>query len=267
MKDHLQQLTAEQPNPLLARCLAREYLQARVLQTLQYRGAFQTWAFQGGTALRFLYGLPRFSEDLDFSLEHPSRVTYFREHLRAVAADFAAEGYAVRVTVNDRKTVHSAFIHFAGLPFALGLSPHRSEVLSVKLELDTSPPAGAGLATSIVRRHVTLHLHHHDRASLLAGKLHALLARAWLKGRDVFDLVWYLSDRSWPAPNLTLLNNALVQTGWGGPALTVQTWRSTVADKLTSADWGRVVPDVRPFLERERDADLLTKPNLLKLLA
>lgn len=267
MKDHLRQLVSGQANPLLARCLAREYLQARILQTLQERGAFRCWAFQGGTALRFLYGLPRFSEDLDFALERAEAPVAFRDYLKSVAADFAAEGYAVRVTVNDRKTVRAAFVNLPGLPFELGLSPHRSEVLSVKVKLDARPPAGAGLATSIVRRHVTLHLQHHDPASLLAGKLHAVLARPWLKGRDVFDLVWYLSDRSWPAPNLTLLNNALAQTGWGGPALTAQTWRKALAQNVSQADWGGVMRDVRPFLEREQDADLLTRANLLKLLA
>jgi len=267
VKDHLRQLVSGQANPLLARCLAREYAQARILQTLQERGAFRCWAFQGGTALRFLYGLPRFSEDLDFALERAEAPVAFRDYLKSVAADFAAEGYAVRVTVSGRKTVRAAFVNLPGLPFELGLSPHRSEVLSVKVKLDARPPAGAGLATSIVRRHVTLHLQHHDPASLLAGKLHAVLARPWLKGRDVFDLVWYLSDRSWPAPNLTLLNNALAQTGWGGPALTAHTWRKALAQKVASADWGGVMRDVRPFLEREQDADLLTRANLLKLLA
>lgn len=67
-----------------------------------------------------------------------------------------------------------------------------------------------------MRRHVTLRLHHHDRAALLAGKLHALLQRPYTKGRDLYDLIWYLSDSAWPAPNLTLLNAALRQTGWGG---------------------------------------------------
>lgn len=267
MKDYLQQLIAGQANPLLARCLAREYLQARILQTLQERGAFRSWAFQGGTALRFLYRLPRFSEDLDFALERPADSVPFRDLLQAVAADFTAEGYAVSVRINDRKTVFTAYVNFAGLPFELGLSPHRSEVLSVRIELDTHPPAGAGLATSIVRRHVTLHLQHHDPASLLAGKLHAFLARHWLKGRDVFDLLWYLSDRSWPPPNLTLLNNALAQTGWRGPALTAQNWRQVVAAQARRADWSKVVSDVRPFLERERDVELLTKDNLLKLLS
>jgi hypothetical protein len=89
--------------------------------------------------------------------------------------------------------------------------------LAVKIEVDTHPPQGAGLETSLVRLHVLLNLNHHDKASLLAGKLHDLLQRPYLKGRDLYDLIWYLSARDWPAPNLTLLNNALTQTGWAGP--------------------------------------------------
>jgi hypothetical protein len=43
------------------RNLLREYLQARILAELQRAGAMLSLAFQGGTALRFLYGLPRYS--------------------------------------------------------------------------------------------------------------------------------------------------------------------------------------------------------------
>jgi predicted nucleotidyltransferase component of viral defense system len=241
-------------------------LQARILQSLQGRGAFRTWVFHGGTALRFLHCLPRFSEDLDFALVSVDSEHDFRGCLKTADEDFQAEGYATRVTVNDRKTVRSAFVGFVGLPHELGLSPHRSEVLSVKVELDTNPPAGASLATTIVRHHVTLHLQHHDAASLLAGKLRAVLARPYVKGRDVYDLIWYLSDRTWPAPNLALLNNDLRQTGWRGQVVTPQNWRGIVADAIARADWKKVVPDVRPFLERDCDVELLTKENVLALL-
>ena len=70
---------------------------------------------------------------------------------------------------------------------------------------------------------MTLNLCHHDKPSLLAGKLHAVLSRKWTKGRDLYDLVWYLADRTWPAPNLALLNAALAQTGWKGPVMTAAT--------------------------------------------
>jgi len=223
-------------------------------------------AFHGGTALRFLYATRRYSQDLDFALERAQAQYDFRAYLRAIQGELQAEGYPIVLKVNDRRVVHSAFVRFPGLLYELQLSPHRDEVLAVKLEVDTHPPVGAGLTTTIVRRHVILQLQHHDRASLLAGKLHAILQRPYLKGRDLYDLLWYLSDPDWPAPNLTLLNNALEQTGWPGPRLTQATWREAVRERLQAVDWAQAVTDVRPFLESGADANLLTPENLMGLL-
>jgi len=177
-----------------------------------------------------------------------------------------AEGYVITIKVSDRKMVHSAFIRFPGLPYELNLSPHRDEVLAVKIEVDTNLPAGAVLTTTVIRRYVTLQLQHHDRASLLAGKLHAILQRPYVKGRDLYDLLWFLSDPAWPAPNLTMLNNALQQTGWTGAPLTEANWRTAVRQRLRAVPWERVVADVRPFLEPSADPGILTRENLMRVL-
>ena len=114
---------------------------------------------------------------------------------------------------------------------------------------------------------MTLQLQHHDRASLLAGKLHTLLQRPYLKGRDVYDLLWYLSDPSWPASNLAMLHNALRQTGWSGDDPTEENWRSLVRQRLQALPWDRVLADVRPLLEPSADTGLMTLENLLRVLA
>ena len=266
MKAYLAELVRAEPTPAHGRNVAREYLQARILGALQRAGAMIPLAFHGGTALRFLYASSRYSEDLDFALERTGERYDFRAYLRAIRSAFEAEGYIVTLKVSDRKTVHSAFIRFPGLPHDLGLSPHRDEVLAVKIEVDTNPPAGATLATTVVRHLVMLQLQHHDRASLFAGKLHALLQRPYTKGRDLYDLLWYLSDPGWPSPNLTLLNNALQQTGWVGSHLTEQNWRAILRDRLQKLNWDRVVDDVRPLLEPGADPDLLTLDNLNQAL-
>ncbi len=266
MKEYLSELVRGSPTPAQARNVTREYLQARILGSLQRAGAMIPLAFHGGTALRFLFASARYSEDLDFALEQTRTQYDFRAYLRAIRAEFAAEGYAVQLKVSDQKIVHSAFVRFPGLLHELGLSPHRDEVFSVKIKVDTNPPAGAVLATSVIRRHVTLQLQHHDRASLLAGKLHAILQRPYVKGRDLYDLLWYLSDPHWPAPNLTLLNNALQQTGWTGGPLTEDNWRKAVRSQLQTVAWERVVSDVRPFLEPGADPTLLTLENMTRVL-
>lgn len=266
MKDYLLELARSAVSPAEGRNRVREYIQARILGVLQRAGAMIPLAFQGGTALRLIFGIPRYSEDLDFTLERAREQYDFRRYLRAVQSELGKEGYVVALKVSDKKTVHGAFVHFPGLLHDLALSPHVDESLSVKIEVDTSPPAGAQLTTTIVRRHVTLRLQHHDRASLLAGKLHAVLQRSYAKGRDLYDLMWYLSDPDWPAPNLALLNNALRQTGWQGATLTAATWRSAIAERLRQLSWRRVAADVAPFLARSDDATMLTLDNLLGLL-
>lgn len=115
------------------------------------------------------------------------------------------------------------------------------------------------------RHHVLLNLQHHDKSSLLAGKLHASLQHLYLKGRDLFDLVWYLSDRTWSAPNLTLLNNALSQTDWAGHVLTIENWREIIYSIIETISFEQALDDVRPFLSSPEDLALLTKGNLLRL--
>jgi len=130
MKEYLFQLVQDAPNPLQGRHQTREYLQARILASLQRAGAMVPLAFHGGTALRFLYRIPRYSEDLDFALERAEDLYDFRAYLKAVRAAFSAEGYTVELKVNDRKTVHSAFVRFQSLLYELHLSPHVDEVVS-----------------------------------------------------------------------------------------------------------------------------------------
>jgi hypothetical protein len=266
MKEHLLALLSTIPNPLQARNQAREYLQALILQSLQRAGAMIPLAFHRGSALRFLYDTQRYSEGLDFALEGSARDYDFRAYLQNIRRDLEAQGYALALKVSDQKTVQNAFVRFPGLLFDLGLSPHKDEVLAVKIEVDTRPPQGAGLETTLVRRHVLLNLLHHDRASLFAGKLHALLQRPYLKGRDLYDLIWYLSAPDWPAPNLTLLNNALAQTGWNGPHMTPETWRKTLRNSLKNISWEKTLADVEPFLLSQQESTLLTRENLERLL-
>lgn len=266
MKDYLVSLVKQTASPLEGRNLAREYLQARILASLQRSGAMIPLAFHGGTALRFLFSHGRFSEDLDFALEGNRKSYDFRSYLQAIRSELTPEGYQVELKVNDQKTVHSAFIRFTGLLYELGLSPQPYEVLAVKIEVDTNPPHGAGLATTVVRRFVVLQLQHHDKSSLLSGKLHAILQRPFAKGRDIYDLLWYLSDPAWPQPNLVLLNNALVQTNWTGGQLTDDNWKEQVLLRLKTLNWDSIVSDVRPFVEPGFDLNLLTLANMERVL-
>jgi len=158
MKAHLLELCATAETEILARHLVHEYLQAHILQSLGHVGAMDALAFHGGTALRFLYDIPRYSEDLDFTLERHTALYDFRAYLQQIKDNLSSEEYTLDFKVNDKRVVHKAFVRFRGLLYELGLSHHPSEVIAVKLEVDTNPPAGAILANTSLERHVKLNI-------------------------------------------------------------------------------------------------------------
>lgn len=266
MKEHLKKMIKLSKEPLLGLNLAREYLQALILESMQRSGAMVLLAFHGGTALRFLFGSGRYSEDLDFALEGEAKRYDFRAYLRTIKSELLGQGYQIELKINDNKIVHTASVRFPGLLFDLGLSPHPSQTLSIKIEVDTNPPSGATLATSLIRRHFVLRLQHHDQASLIAGKIHAIFQRPFVKGRDLYDLFWYLSDRAWPLPNFVLLSNALQQTGWTGEIPTEKNWRQLLTKHLQTLSWEQVRADVAPFLPSPNELEFLSLESLLELL-
>lgn len=245
MKAYLRQLIAPAQTKLIATHLVREYLQARILKSLQRAGAMQTLAFHGGTSLRFLYNIPRYSEDLDFALELRPEAYDFRVYLQRIVRDFSADAYAVDIKLNEKRVVHKAFVRFRGLLYELG---HADEVLTIKIKIDTRPPSQAGLMTTPLNKYVPIHLQHHDPATFLAGKLSAILQRDYLKGRDVYDLWWYLTQPYWPEPNLAYLNRSLQQGSWTDDALTPANWRTIVRARLLPLEWSLVMEDVGLFI-------------------
>ncbi len=263
MKEHLLSLAAAQPDPRARLNLVREYLQAHILRSAQEAGAFAALAFQGGTALRLLYGLRRFSEDLDFALERPEHDRGLEHLAKAVKRDFELSGYGVEATLRTTRAAHSAEVKFPGLLRDAGLSFERSAKLMIRIEVNTRPPAGAVMETRLITRHFPISFRVHDLSSCMAGKIHALLSRRYAKGRDLFDLSWYLTRPDGPSPNFDLLRNALVQTGWQGPSAGPRTWRRILLDRVASLNWPAVIQDVEPFLEDPRDRQLLDREALL----
>lgn len=265
MKDYLLELVSAKDGYNAKVNTMREYLQAYVLRVMHDEGIFRSTAFLGGTALRFLYDLPRFSEDLDFS--SAGKLSFdFSALLKKIISEFAAAGYDALLTYNDQKTVNSAFIKFSGLMFEAGVSPLKSQKFSIKIEIDTKPPEGAMLQTRIVNKYFPISFLSYEVNSLFAGKLHALLSRKYTKGRDYFDLGWYLSKWKGLEPNFKLLDNALKQTGWDKDFPTKDNWRDFIYKIVDDTDWKKVKYDVEPFLERLRDIEIFSKENVLKLI-
>lgn len=246
--------------------LLREYVQSRILGVLQEAGAMAPLAFMGGTALRFIYRIARYSEDLDFTLERQAEGFALRALCSRIERRLQREGYTMRLRISDSRVVAKAMVGFVGLPAEAGLSAQADQVLWVKIEVDTAPPEGAGLAVSVVDRFGLLRLQHHDLPSLFAGKVAAVLARDYTKGRDLYDLLWYLTRPEGVRPNPVLLANALRQTAPGIADAVEADWRGAVRVRLETVDWEDARRDVAPFLEQRRDVELISAETFAALM-
>lgn len=265
MKDQALAIAMRYDDPVQRLNALREYMQAYIMRSLHESEASKAIAFVGGTALRFIENLPRFSEDLDFSVISSNEYKPIR-WLDKLKRDLSLAGFENTIRWNDRKAVQTAWIRISSILKDTGLSGHEDQKLSIKIEIDTRPPDGASVQRTIITRHLTFVICHYNLSSLMAGKLHALLTRSYPKGRDWFDLVWYGSHRPPIQPNLTLLQNALDQTQEKG-FKTGAEWPRYLRLKLGNLDTDRLIEDVQAFLERPEDRSLLEQDNLNSILS
>ena len=233
----------------------KEIMQEIMLFALWNADFFEVAAFQGGTSLRILHGLNRFSEDIDFILLEPdSNFTWqpYLEKLTETCKEFGIEPEALDKNHMDRN-VKAALIKDNSIANQLNLSfmnAHPDKKITIKLEIDSNPPAGSGFKRSYLDFPVDFEVCHQDVSSNFALKTHALLCRPYLKGRDWYDFNWYISQGI--TPNLELLNNALEQYGpWKDESLNVdREWLvNNLSEKISSVDWKDAAADVERFLK------------------
>lgn len=232
----------------------REFLQIAVLKILFDRNHFDNIAFVGGTALRILYDLRRYSEDLDFSLISKNKYS-FRNLLHELTYELKNYGFKIESTLKDKGPVNASMIKFPELLNDLGLSRLKAEKLSIKLEIDTNPPAGWVTALTPISESFVFAVKHFDPPSLFATKLHACFFRRYTKGRDFYDLVWYLGKKV--KPNYLLLNNAIRQTEKKDYAVNPDTIKGFINKKLESVDFKAARKDVERFLENKNELKML----------
>jgi hypothetical protein len=265
MKDEALSIIRDESDPAVKLNLLREYIQFKVLRSLHESEAFVNLAFVGGTALRFLFNLPRFSEDLDFSVEE--KENYCPEKwMRKVKRDLELSGFNTVLKWNGGGTVHKAWIRIPELLKEAGLAAIENQNLSIKLEIDTRPPPGARIEKTLVTRQRIISLQHYDLPSLMAGKIHALITRKYGKGRDWYDLLWYRGRRPPIEPNQVLLQNAFDQTQGKG-AFKATDWKMGILRRLDGLDCHTLKEDILPFLEHPEDAKLFSEENFRSLLS
>ncbi|MBN2560007.1 MAG: nucleotidyl transferase AbiEii/AbiGii toxin family protein [Phycisphaerae bacterium] len=249
IRDYAPANAVEQENVL------QELMQHYVLSSLSRAGLFAEAMFHGGTCLRIVYGMNRFSEDLDFLLKQPNPAFRWESYLESVRKDCAQEGIAFEVQDKSEvgTAVRKAFLKTDSigkiLTLDLPFERYRARKIRIKLEIDTNPPAGSTFTTSYITFPATAPMTTQSLESGFALKLHALLCRIYVKGRDWYDFVWYVARKT--APDLNLLAHALRQQGpWAGQDITVtMRWvQESMEAAIGRIDWTAAQADVQRFL-------------------
>ncbi len=266
MKSEAIRIAHEARSPTIAYLQLREYLQHVILRALFEQKELPHLIFHGGTALRIIHGLNRFSEDLDFHLKEANENYHFTRVISTLRQNLALQGYLISDSGIKEKTVRSTFIKFEGLLFECGLTTNEDEKLSIKLEVDANPPLGWQVERKLINVYSPFGLIHHDVPSFLSGKIHAILQRPYTKGRDFYDVIFLLSRFEGLQPNIPYLQNALQQTGYVGAPINENSWNSVLSDTARSLNWGAIQDDVRPFVISDADKDILDQNILLDLL-
>jgi len=244
----------------------REIIQEVALLGLWRAKFFEHAAFYGGTALRILYGLDRFSEDLDFSLLAPSPDFNLARYSESLEEELLAFGFNVRVEMVDKaveSAVQSAFLKANTRNELLVIEAGEEltgqvaagQVLKVKIEVDTDPPPGFSTSTRYLLQPIPFAVRSYSLPDLFAGKMHAILFRKWknrVKGRDWYDLVWYAANH--PQLNLGHLEQRMRQTGhWSGePGLAPATFTDILFDAIDRLDVNQARKDVAPFVKDQQ---------------
>ncbi len=242
----------------------RELLQIIILKIIYDSNFSKNLVFTGGTALRILFDLKRFSEDLDFSLVNKKGyslnkfITLLKRQLRHYMLE-------VDLKAKEEKTVHQLDIRFRHVLFDFHISDISQQKLFIKIEIDTKPPSGGNIEISLVQKLFFFTVTHFDLASLYATKLHACFFRKYTKGRDFYDLMWYLAKKI--EPNYTLLNNAIRQTkGDKSIIINHNNFKKFLMDNLSKVNFKAVVKEVERFLPDKEELKYLNKNILISLV-
>lgn len=248
----------------------KEIMQEIVLCGLSRAKFFDKAAFYGGTALRIFYGLDRFSEDLDFSLDtcdpNFDLASYFPVLEKEVRS------FGLNVTISEKQktkesNVRSAFLKgntkehlllfYTDDNFSGGVA--RDEVIKIKFEVDVNPPAFATYENKYRLLPTPYAVRLYDLPSLFAGKIHAVLCRAWqnrVKGRDLYDYVFYLSKGA--SVNSKHLRERLLQSGYisADCKCTLPEIKGMLRDRFNSIDYAQAKQDVLPFIQDPSSLDI-----------
>lgn len=242
-----------------------EVNQQIILAGLYAGGFFASAAFYGGTCLRIFHGLQRFSEDMDFSLLAPDENFDFSKYFQPIVDAFALVGREVEITKKDKKSfgkVESAFLKDNTDVYDVTFQTEKS--IKIKIEVDTCPPLNFTTEQKLLLQPHSFMTRCFTLPDLFAGKMHALVYRAWknrVKGRDWYDLEWYV--RNGVALDFAHLAERCKQ--FNGEDITPESFKEKLIERLSTADIKQVKEDVLPFVRNPKELDIWSNDYFVQL--
>lgn len=258
----------------------REILQEIALLGLWRGKFFEKAAFYGGTSLRIIHGLDRFSEDMDFSLLTQMEEFDLSRYGEFIIKETQAFGFDIQFDKVEKvyeSEIMSVFLKadtkkhmllFETREEILNAIP-KGKILKIKIEIDTNPPAYFSTETSYIMHPIPFAVRVYALPDLFAGKMHAILFRNWksrVKGRDWYDLVWYSANH--PELHLKHLEARMVQTGdWEkGQNLTENIFKELLIDRINTLRIDDVRKEVEPFVKQPDNLSIWSNDFFLSLV-
>lgn len=233
-----------------------EVNQQIILAGLYNAGFFETAAFYGGTCLRIFHGLQRFSEDMDFSLLTKDENFNFSTYFQSIIDAFTLVGREVEIKKKDKKhfgKVESAFLKDNTDVYDIMFQTEKS--IKIKIEVDICPPLNFTTEQKLLLQPYSFMTRCFTLPNLFAGKMHALVYRAWknrVKGRDWYDFEWYIRH------NIPLNFDHLAERckQFNNENITPILFKERLKERLSSTDIKQVKEDVLPFVRNPKELDI-----------
>lgn len=244
---------------------AYEVMQQIVLAGLYRGGFFEHAAFYGGTCLRMIHGVERFSEDMDFSLLTKDENFSFERYFPAIIDECRLLGREVEITRKDKRTfgkVESAFLKDNTDVYNIAFQTEKS--IKIKIEVDTMPPLQFDTEQQLLLQPFSFMVRCFTLPCLFAGKMHALLFRQWknrVKGRDWYDFEWYVRT----AVPLKFEHLQARVKEFNGMDIDIEQFRTMLKERLIQTDIRQVKADVIPFLQNPHELDIWSNDYFIKL--
>lgn len=243
----------------------QEVMQRIALAALFRGGFFKHAAFYGGTCLRIFHELPRFSEDMDFTLTEKNPDIHLENYFPFIIEEFRKAGLEVIIQKKEKKIfgrVESAFLKENTEVYDIKFQTKKT--IKVKIEMDTDPPLGFDTEQKILAQPFSFYTRCLTLPYLYAGKMHALVYRAWqrrIKGRDWYDFEWYVRHR---VPlDFRHLQERIHE--FSGKTVSKEEFMEMLREKLSSTDINLVKQDVVSFVDNPHELDIWSNDYFLQL--